>query len=418
MSTTACERYRHEAFGRLSGELNALAQERFDQHRRGCAACDRFVSELQTAMAEARREPAPLSVEDRDRVYEALSRAVANDPSPPRDERPRSRAPRKVTVALALAACVVLALFAGVAGRLGHRPARSVRAPAMVEASPAPGLRLRATAGTVWRLDGGAQDPVLVVDRGAVYLSVAPRPAGHALQVHARGVVVRVVGTVLFVRAPSAPGPVEVGVMRGVVMVEPAGGAPRRLEAGLQWTAPHRIAPLAGRDRAVVRRWLAAPEHPAVASVQPARVAPPAGAPALSGAVAPGASRESPLPGRGPHGHAPPEVAQAQDDPRGPQPLSYDDAERALAAGDASAAAALLEGVVATRAGTLDADTARLELATLYAGPLGRTDRALAHLRALLAVNPTGPGREAARRLLCRLAPEDAVCTISGTPRD
>ena len=415
MSTPACVRVRKDSFARLSGELNALEQERFDQHRRGCAACHQFVSDLEIGVAEARREPPALSVEDRDQVYEALARTIARDPSVARGPVAPRPGRRVMPVVLALAACAVLALLLGLVGRLAHRPAREARPDAMVEASPAPGIRLRATAGTIWRLDGGAQDPVLAVDRGAVYLSVAPRPAGHPLRVRAPGVVVRVIGTVLFVRAGQDP--TEVGVARGVVLVEPVGGAPQRLEAGLQWTAPHRITPIAARDRRVVRGWLATSAHAPVASSTPIAE------PVATEQPAPIASREPSAPGAERRAPAPAEIPAAAepvppDGARGPQPLSYQDAERALAAGDARAAAALLEGVVAARPGTLDADTARLELANLYAGPLAHTDRAVAHLRVLLGGNPTAPGREAARRLLCRLAPADSACIIPSAPSD
>ena len=381
MAAYGCNHHRTEAPARLAGELSALEQERFDGHQRTCSGCHALYDSLARALAAARAEPEPLSAADKDREYAALMdrlRADGNRAAEP--VRPRRWAWAVAGAgAMAAAAALLLALSAG-------HDAPVPQEPPLVSASPSPRLDVRAVTGTEWNLEETGRDQTLVLRRGTVYVRLAPLHEGESFEVRAPDLRVRVIGTIFSVR--SEPGrPTEVAVMRGAVVVERVRHGAMTLVAGEASAGPDAQKAAARDDYARVRDWLA---EPSVAA------SPPPAAPLPS----------PPAPAQG-RVRAPAKIPS----------LSYAEAERALTERGPAAAAELLERLIAERPDGADADTARLELGTLYVGPLSRPDDARRHLATFLGRNPSGPGAEAARVLLCPIDPQHGQCTAQPRTR-
>jgi hypothetical protein len=108
-------------------------------------------------------------------------------------------------------------------------------------------------------------------------------------------------------------------------------------------------------------------------------------------------------------------VPTVNGEPPGPSVAGdiYLEAERALAGGRPAAAARILEDLIERLPETPEAQSARLELGRLYAGPLGQPAHAVVHLSAFVEIERDPSARGAAKGLLCSLVPaaeRDRIC--------
>jgi hypothetical protein len=259
---------------------------------------------------------------------------------------------------------------------------RDVPAPAGPRVSEVPGLRLHAAEGARWDLVSDANENRLTLASGSIWISYDRATARRVLVVEAPGVVVTVRGTILFVSATQAG--VDVGVLVGAVSVRREVEGETIVRAGLVLSPSGALRPVAPAERVPATEWLQGSRPAAARAPQPAAPASPAPA------------------------------------PPGPED-AYRDAESALSSGDARRAETVLTALVLAWPASPQAVTARLELARLYARPLGRPDLAVESLRAYLAASPAGPAAEAARAEVCRLLPRarrdiEPVCAASASP--
>jgi len=423
MSGYSCAEHRVEVPDRLAGELSALGQERFDRHQLACASCRAFLGSYAGALAAGRADVPPPSIGEADAGWSALAERLRAEaaawPDGPQDgrqpdagRRPFAAGRRWWPWALVAAGVAAAGMAAALTWMIGSGTS-GAGGGEWVSVSPRPGLELRVASGTDIHFEAAnAGTTTLVLGAGTVYARVAPLPPGEAFVVRTPDLAVRVVGTIFMVH--SAPGePSRVAAFRGAVAVERAGSATELLVAGEAWRAPGPATSTDERDLAPVRDWVAAASGAATA----ARAGGTATASAATGAAtgAAGAATAPAAPAHVASAAALPPAAPAAPAALARAPAaapSYAEAEAALAARGPAAAAALLERLVAARPDSSDADTARLELGRLYAGPLARPADARRNLEAFLARSPGGAGAAAARALLCRVDPRNAACTI------
>jgi hypothetical protein len=385
----ACEQCRLDLPARDGGALSALEQARVDAHLAGCPSCRAFRVALAAALDAGRAwRPTPTPAE-RDALYEAIRRpATVERRSPPR------RTARWIAMAAVLAAGIAAAFVhlsdAPVAPRAVAvvlppaipAPAPPPPAPAPAPAPPAaeyqrfqpvPELELLAASGSSWTLSSNTLPWRLVLRSGELFVHFRGRP-GLMLIAEAPGVSVRVTGTV-FKLAATAEGAV-VGVLEGRVIVSATSGETMSLAAGQERAPSGGVRALTPDEAAFVAEWL--PSEPPIAP-----------------RPRPGARQQATI--------AAPSPSPSAD-------ALYADAERAMGAHDPATAAAALEELLRARPGSPQAGSARLDLARLYLGPLGRRDRAVALLREVIAAAPSDSDVLAARRLLCGALDPGSAC--------
>jgi hypothetical protein len=410
-----CREIRIDALAGLRGETSSVGSTRVAEHMAACAACRTVVDEA-TAMVEAvRQERFVPSPDARDRMALALFDRVHADASAPPSREARW-APRRVVtwavpaVAAAAAIAAILVLVPGdpdepavprraavvatnaapsipllppgsaenVAPLVDSAGALASATRALRTSEPFPGLEIGVSPGSRWSFADRGSRLDVDLEEGGLLVRYTRRPDGRLLTVHGPRVVVRVTGTVFLVRALPGQG-TDVAVTEGRVLVDEDEGTTTAVGANEARLADGTMVGLPRDVGEGVMAW---------AESLGARPSPAAGA---GGSV--------PMRAGSPEVVAPGNSAADED--------VYRIAEREMALGRSQAAADLLETFVAAAPGDPRADTARLDLARLYTGPLARPEEARRHLEAYLAAHPEAAEREVVRELLARLPQSD-----------
>lgn len=428
-----CDDVRDRAFEYRRGELDAGDRESVEAHLEGCAACRDYVEKLFTLMSST-----PEIEEPSDAYADALFGNIAAQIE--RDARPEEHADaaedefapaapgfRWGTAAIGLAAGFVLAIgigwflsangiFAGSEVGQGTEvveqsevPDESAGAASQTvderqfstlrfEPSRRAGVGILASENAQWTIRGQS-DLVLELERGTVLVEYLPRE-GRQFRVEARGMKVRVVGTIFYV---SANGESTAGVVTGAVEVKPDGGDAVKVEQGQRVRAGGEVEGMPPESVEMLRSQVDVRRHHA----------------ALRQRMT---SREETRRGDGASSQpsrTQVEVAkraEAQSEPP-PEPQLADP----LARRRANAEAAIRDGHYG-RAETiykklleeLDAShpaapSIHLDLAGLYLEQMDQPSRALPYLREFLRKWPNDVASSAVRRRLCTVADELGV---------
>jgi hypothetical protein len=372
-----------------------------------------------------------------DRVLERLRHDAAAPLAAPRGgfadveqrrtRRRRTALGRAAALSVAVAGAVVCSVWwwsgaetsSGTPGAAA--PTLAVHAPDGPTLAPPAALPERPV---VYVAEAGAQlrrldERTFVLEAGTVWFSVAPGYGGLEVRTPERTVVV--LGTVFAVSVEPAGG-TRVGVVSGRVRVVSAAGAPIELAAGEELAAREpRPRPLAPAWRARMTALFperlareAVVEHAPVAPVPAVPVLPvppptvmsPLAPPVVAGpAVPPPPSPDAPRPPAAAGGQ--PDVPEAPVASPCDRPRSWSEryaaAEAMLRAGDAAAAAAELEALVASAPSAAAAEVTLLDLARVCRQQLGDPARAQALYQRYLDRYPRGQLREDARLALCNV---------------
>ncbi len=398
-SQVTCKEMREESFSQLRGEASALERQRFASHLERCEGCRSVVFEVSDLVETARAQRFTPAPEQRERMLEETLTRIktlrSGNDAPAR--LPGIRARTAVLFALPIAAALLIGFFGTLAlvekTDLESKTESAPRAAAEVETKerssgfaalrnvrPSAELELGVEEGTSWSFRENDARLFLEIESGTLLVQFHHLPQGRDLVVQGPGAEVQVVGTVLMVRANTTE-TMEVAVIEGQVEVKGAGETVT-LTAGQQRTSQGNIVEMSRLDEELARIWLEDKEAPE------------------DNARAPKARR-----GQRPHRAHNQGGAQVEDTELIPMNVRdlYGLAEKELSRGNRPKAARLLEELIAKAPNSAPADTARLDLARLYFGPLGRPEQARGHLNAYLKRHPTGDKSELVRQMLSKL---------------
>lgn len=389
--STLCQIVQRQAMTHLAHETSVLEQQRFTAHLAGCAACRASVESMSEMLEAARGERFIPTPKARDEMLDGVLARIEQDrsgesirPTPaPRRSGRRARWVAAASMAAAAAAALIITFATqtpptdrapGVQPKPGAVAVAESHATPPTQQGPldtrrlAGRLTLGVSPGARYDTQRDGARVRLTVFSGRLWVSFKPSEEIETLEVRGPGAAVHVTGTVFMVQV--TPGALmSVGVLNGEVKVVPETGAPVTVGPSETRDSNGRVASMASADKEQVAGWLAR----LVTEGEPGKTA---------GANAACAT---------PAGHDPSEAsAEKAAQPAQPSDL-YRQAETHMERGDYTSAAGLLERIVRAAPASSRADTARLDLATIYTRHLHNNRRAETHLKAYLRRHPNGP---------------------------
>lgn len=404
-SHVTCNEIREESFSQLRGEVSALERRRFASHLEHCEACRNAVLEVSDLVETVRSQRFTPAPEQRDRMLEETLTRIktfrpegsAFDADKPRRIPNSNSNSNSVRKAVLLAAALLVGFFgtlffvektdpgaqtggASIAAAENPSEDRDSGFEALRTVRPAAELELGVEEGTRWAFREDDERLFIEVETGTLLIDFHHLESGRDLLVQGPGAEVHVVGTVLMLRANTTEA-MEVAVVEGKVKVK-GDGRTSILSAGQYRTSQGNIVAMSRLDKELAQIWLE-DKDPLEKNIRARE----------------NVSKQERQKAR----HR--ELAQIKDSELIPMNIRklYELAESELASGNISSAVKLLEKLIAKSPNSATADTARLDLARLYSGSLGRPEQAEHHLRAYLKRHPAGHKSDLVREMLPQL---------------
>ncbi len=409
-SHSTCEEIQTDALAHLSGETSALEKQRFEAHLERCKHCRNRVEGISSMMEAARGQPFLPSPVVRDKMFESVLRDIEETGQRPATQPItfwRRSAPRPAAYAL-IAAGVAAVATTAIFTWHGDDPILPDTASAVAVQSPvAPptshvdsletmrasdNLILGVSKGARYSVDMSRESYRLNLKRGRVWIRFIHSSKERGLTVSGPELTVEVVGTVLVVEVDEGDA-ATVGVLEGKVKVTPKRGDTILLSAGDVRKPTGRVVSMADGLKEQAAVWQAELMGEGDALVERADAK--EGADVEGETVSP-KCEEGTVPG----------CTQAHT-----KKLTdmYAVAEGHMQKGAFKAAAKTLERLIKEAPRSTRADTARLELARIYAKRLDQPDKASHHLEAYLKRHPSGQRSTLVRKQLCRLSENNEI---------